>query len=45
MRYSQPGGLGLRPLRRFEVNHYGPGALYVKAENIVSQHGKSVREQ
>jgi hypothetical protein len=45
MRYGQPGELGLRPLRRFEVNGCGLGWLYVKAENIVSQHGKSVRGQ
>jgi hypothetical protein len=45
LRYSQPGELGLRPLRRFEVNGCGLEALYVKAENIVSQHGKSLREQ
>jgi len=43
MRYGQSGELGLRPLRRFEVNGCGLGWLYVKAENIVSQHEKSAR--
>jgi hypothetical protein len=32
-------------LKVLEDNGCGLEALYVKAENIVSQHGKSVREQ
>ncbi|MFT6554945.1 MAG: hypothetical protein ACJAZ5_002122 [Alloalcanivorax venustensis] len=32
-------------LKMPEVNGYSLEAPYVKAENIVSQHGKSVREQ